>query len=205
MVEFNAVLQVNEFKQNKKRLFANQILFYLLILSLCWLLFQVVHEFGHVLGAVVSGGTVQTVILHPLVISRTDVAPNPSPLVVVWAGPIMGSLIPLVTAMALHRVHSTWPTALKFFAGFCLIANGAYIGLACFDQVGDCRVMIQNGTPVWQMLTFGLVTVSIGFLNWHRLGSPSALLKEDCMVKLSDTLIAAAVFLILVVFECVSS
>lgn len=51
--------------------------------ALCWLAMQAVHELGHFLGAVVSGGRVNQVVLHPLMISRTDVQPNPSPALVV--------------------------------------------------------------------------------------------------------------------------
>ena len=49
-----------------------------------WLGMQAVHELGHVFGAWLTGGRVQQVVLHPLTISRTDLAENPSPLVVVW-------------------------------------------------------------------------------------------------------------------------
>jgi len=53
------------------------------LIPLCWLAMQIIHEAGHVLAAWVTGGTVTAVVLHPLAISRTDVAPNPSPLTVV--------------------------------------------------------------------------------------------------------------------------
>ncbi len=52
-----------------------------------WLAMQAVHELGHVLGAVATGGRVTEVVLHPCTISRTDVHPNPHPLLVVWPGP----------------------------------------------------------------------------------------------------------------------
>ena len=52
-----------------------------------WLGMQAVHEAGHVLGAWLTGGRVARVVLHPLTISRTDLAENPWPLAVVWARP----------------------------------------------------------------------------------------------------------------------
>ena len=51
--------------------------------ALSWLAMMIVHEFGHVLHAWFSGANVVKVVLHPLAISRTDVAPNPHPLFVV--------------------------------------------------------------------------------------------------------------------------
>ena len=61
-----------------------------------WLGMQAVHESGHVLGAWMTGGKVARVVLHPLNISRTDLAHNPNPLVVVWAGPLLGVMEPLL-------------------------------------------------------------------------------------------------------------
>jgi hypothetical protein len=48
-----------------------------------WLGMQAVHEFGPVVGAWLTGGKVAKVVLHPLSISRTDLADNPRPLTVV--------------------------------------------------------------------------------------------------------------------------
>ena len=48
-----------------------------------WLGMQQVHELGHVIGALVTGAQIESVVLHPLTISRTDLAHNPLPLVVV--------------------------------------------------------------------------------------------------------------------------
>ena len=61
-----------------------------------WLGMQAAHESGHVLGAVLTGGEVATVVLYPLTISHTELIDNPHPLIVVWAGPLVGVLLPLV-------------------------------------------------------------------------------------------------------------
>src|SRR5437867_3762034 len=59
-------------------------------LGLSWLGMQIVHELGHVLLAWASGETVDRVVLHPLVISRTDVSHARHPLLVAWGGPVLG-------------------------------------------------------------------------------------------------------------------
>ena len=61
-----------------------------------WLAMQAAHELGHVLGALLTGGEIATVNLHPLRISHTEMIDNPHPLVVVWAGPLVGVLLPLI-------------------------------------------------------------------------------------------------------------
>src|SRR5215216_3454542 len=98
-------------------------------LTFSWLAMQAVHEFGHVLAGLISGGRVAQVILHPATISLTRLTVNPHPLFVTWMGPVIGCLLP-VLALAAARWHR-WRGwyVFQFFAGFALIANGAYIAL----------------------------------------------------------------------------
>jgi hypothetical protein len=140
-----------------------------------WLGMQAVHELGHVLGACLTGGRVAQVVLYPLTISRTDLADNPQPLIVAWAGPVFGVLLPVAlwAGAALCRMPGAY--VLRFFAGFCLIANGAYIGGGSFDRIGDCGQMLRHGSALWQLWLFGVVAVAVGLALWHRLGKYFAL------------------------------
>ncbi len=132
---------------------------------------MIVHEFGHVLGAWFTNGTVTKVVLSPLAISRTDVSPNPKPHIVVWAGPVLGVLIPLAIWGLFSVFKMKFAYLIRFFAGFCLGANGCYLGFGSFDGIGDAGIILQNGIPVWVLWAFALLTVPTGFLLWHRLGS----------------------------------
>lgn len=135
-----------------------------------WLGMQAVHEFGHVLGARMTGGRVARVVLHPLTISRTDLADNPRPLVVVWAGPVIGVVVPLLLWAAAAAARLPGAFVVRFFAGFCLLANGLYIGVGAFGRVGDCGEMLRNGSAPWQLWLFGLATAPAGLWLWHRQG-----------------------------------
>jgi hypothetical protein len=147
-----------------------QIVLIAVLLPLCWFWMMAVHEFGHVVGLWATGGTVARVVLHPLTISRTDPGENPNPLAEVWAGPVIGSVLP-VAAFALAAV-ARLPAAylVRFFAGFCLIANGCYIGVGVIDPVGDARELLRNGASTWQLGLFGAVTVPLGLYLWHEQG-----------------------------------
>ena len=94
-----------------------QILLVVCTLLASWLLMQVVHEFGHMTGAWLSGGRVDRIVLHPLAISRTDVDPNPHPLVVVWAGPLFGAIFPIVIWAIAAKIKLPERFLLRFFAG----------------------------------------------------------------------------------------
>ena len=135
-----------------------------------WLGMQAVHELGHVVGAWATQGRVAKIVLHPLTISRTDLAENPRPLLVVWAGPVLGSLLPLAVWAALAKLRLRGAFLARFFAGFCLIANGAYIAGGSFARVGDCGEMLRHGSPIWTLWLFGAITVPAGLFLWHGQG-----------------------------------
>lgn len=148
-----------------------QVILIATFLPFCWLAFMAVHELGHVLNAIFTGGTVTNVVLHPLAISRTDVQPNLNPIAVAWAGPLFGVLLPVLFWLALWKFKIPGAYLARFFAGLCLIANGAYIGLGSFEKIGDAGDMLRNGSPIWTLWLFGIITVPLGFLLWHRLGA----------------------------------
>ncbi len=139
-------------------------------LAASWLGMQAVHEAGHVLGALVTGGQVERVVLHPLSISRTDIEPNPNPLLVVWAGPVVGVLAPLLLWGVIAALGLGFAFVIRFFAGFCLIANGAYIGAGSFTQIGDCGEMLRHDSPLWTLWLFGLLTAPVGLWLWNGQG-----------------------------------
>jgi hypothetical protein len=148
-----------------------------------WLGMQAVHELGHVSSAWLTGGRVQRVVLHPFTISRTDLAENPSPLVVVWAGPILGALLPILLWLTAATIKMPGSFALRFFAGFCLIANGLYISLGSFGHIGDCGEMLRHGSAFWQLWLFGLFTVPAGIWLWHGQGEEFGVGKSPKVVS----------------------
>ena len=224
-----------------------RILFVISILGLSWLGMMATHEFGHVVAAKLTGGTVVRVVLHPATISRTDVLPNPSPLAVAWAGPVLGCLIPVLVTLAARRLTTIsrseskeqervssheWldkkppdrspgidqpvriaraPQRLKmnsliqFFAGFCCLANGAYLGVGVFDRVGDADEILKAGTSSWLLIVFGLVASVSGMALWHQLGSPFAILQSR--EELDPWLVRGLVvtLLLVLIVECVLS
>ncbi len=164
-----------------------------------WLGMQLVHESGHVLGAWLTGGRVVKVVFHPLTISRTDVAPNPRPLVVVWAGPVVGVALPVLAWLAALALRLPGAYLLRFFAGFCPIANGAYIGAGSFDRVGDCGEMLRHGSPIWALWLFGAAGAAAGLGLWHRLGPHFGLGKARGRVSARAAYVSLAGLVVLTV------
>jgi len=161
----------------------HQLLFALSTVALSWYAMMAVHELGHVAGAMITGGSVERVVIHPLAISRTDVSPNPHSGIVVWLGPVVGCILPLMAFAVVPRRLTVARNVAQFFAGFCLIANGAYIAVGSVDLIGDCGEMFRTGTPRWAMAAFGAVTIPLGLYLWHRLGSLRHFVREPSSVS----------------------
>lgn len=207
----------------------HRILFVISVVGLSWLGMLATHECGHIAAAKLTGGNVVRVVLHPTTISRTDVLPNPSPMIVAWAGPFLGCMIPALLTLAVRGLrHRSGGTATKreavpdgeipnpdspshcqsitqFFAGFCCLANGAYLGVGVFDRVGDADEILKAGTPPWMLIVFGLIASVSGMAMWHRLGSPFAFLQSRS--ELDPWLVRGlvATLLLVIVVECVLS
>ncbi|MEZ6046089.1 MAG: M50 family metallopeptidase [Planctomycetaceae bacterium] len=100
---------------------ATFILIAALLLPASWLSMMIVHEAGHMLSAMLTGGQIEKVVLHPLAISRTDVSPNPHPVWVVWGGPLLGFFFTdgSLGTQLLHRPQTTIPLAIlcRFLPG----------------------------------------------------------------------------------------
>ena len=168
---------------------------------LSWLGMQAVHELGHVLGARASGETVSKVVLHPLVISRTDASHERHPLRVVWGGPILGSLLPLVVLGISRLIRPGDSSLFQFFAGFCLVANGLYLGVGSFGGVGDAGDLIRYGAPRWTLFAFGLACVPLGLSLWNGLGRHYGLGRSSGKVDRKAAVATLGLVLIVVLVE----
>src|SRR4051794_31227951 len=120
-----------------------------------WLAMQVVHEFGHIAAGIASGGHIGQVILHPAAVSYTRLTTNPHPLFVAWMGPLAGAALPVIALIVARVLNWRKTYLLQFFAGFCLIANGAYLAFGSFGSIGDAGDVLRYGAPVWLLWLFG--------------------------------------------------
>jgi hypothetical protein len=175
-----------------------QLILIVCLLVTCWLGMQEVHEFGHVLGAWYTGGVVTKVVLRPWTISRTDLSFNPAPPTVTWAGPLLGAALPLAAWSAAALLQCPCSYLLRFFAGFCLVTNGAYIGGGAVYRAGDAATLLDHGSPTWPLYLFAAATVPLGLWLWHRQGHYFGLAGAGGNVD-GRTVVVCGVALVLVV------
>jgi hypothetical protein len=51
-------------------------------------------------------------------------------------------------------IRSRYSYLPRFFAGFCLIANGIYLGVGSFSGVGDAGDLLRYGAPRGTLIAF---------------------------------------------------
>lgn len=140
------------------------------LIGFSWMAMMIVHEIGHAFHALVSGGRVVQVVLSPWEFTRTDVSPNPYPLFVAWGGAVWGVLLPIAVWVITKAVVRPHAYLAAFFAGFCCIANGAYIGAGSIVQAGDAADMLRHGATPWVLVAYGILSFAAGLYLWNGLG-----------------------------------
>ncbi|MEK6233132.1 MAG: M50 family metallopeptidase [Planctomycetales bacterium] len=173
--------------------------------GLSWLLMQAVHEFGHVLHAWWTGGRVAYVVLHPFTISMTHYSTYENILFLYCGGFLWGSLIPWAIFLACWRFDREIAYLPGFFAGFCLIANGAYLAGGAVGDGGDPQVLTMNGVPVALQVAIGLPMVAVGIYLWHGIGPNFGLGEGKGKVDRRAAIGVAAAFAVVFVAELLLS
>lgn len=143
---------------------ANRILYFIALLIAAWCCMTLTHEAGHVLGGWCSGGTLIAYDLRPWKLPYSLFAPDPQPLVTLWAGPLLGVLVPLAFAATVRR-DGVW-----FIAHFCMLANGVYLAAAWISQDPylDTPRLLQEGAHPASIAIYCAVTIGLGYFAFRR-------------------------------------
>jgi hypothetical protein len=153
----------------------------LLILTASWYAMMIVHELGHVLAAWATGSTLSGVVVPWVGLSQTVIPVYRHPTWVVGTGPIVGVLVPIAAWGAGRSLGASraWLEVLRFFAGFCLVANGAYMASAFLSPAGDTEDLLALSVPVWAFGAPGLLALAAGLWVWNGLGKARDALRSS--------------------------
>jgi len=185
---------------------AFQLILIVSTLAVSWLGMMAVHEFGHVLFAWLSDGQVARVVLRPLEFSRTELSRNPHPLFVASGGAVIGVTLPLAISTVWRFFR--WPAwyVFQFFAGFCLVADGIYLGVVSFiPNAADPGDLMREGTPRWILVAFGAAAFPLGLLLWNGLGRHFGLGDTNGKVNRKVAVWTGFCFLALILLEVLFS
>ncbi len=136
----------------------------LMLLLVSWVVMTFTHELGHLIGGWSCGATLQAVDMWPWRLPYSLFDPDPLPLVTLWAGPILGVLLPVGLAAYL-RQDWVW-----FVAHFCTLANGLYLATAWYsgDRFLDTQRLLAHGASPFAIGLYCIVTIGLGYIGFRR-------------------------------------
>ena len=134
----------------------------------------------------------------PVTLSRTEVEFNKAPRFVAWGGFIWGIAVPLGVLAAFRAFGSRYFFLPQFFAGFCLVANGAYMTAGAVWQIGDSADLLKHGESKALLVVLGTLLTAAGFWAWNGLGRYFAIGRhaERVAPRLAWTIAGATAILI---------
>lgn len=137
---------------------------FLLLFCASWIVMTFTHEMGHIVGGMCCGGSLKSADLLPWHLPYSIFDPDPYPLVTLWAGLLLGPMVPLVIALIV-RQDWTW-----FIANFCVLANGAYIATAWLsgDSHLDTQRLLEEGASSLSIVIYCLTTIGFGYVGFRR-------------------------------------
>jgi hypothetical protein len=111
--------------------------------------------------------------------------------------------MPLVVLRITRLIRTAFFYLFQFFAGFCLVANGAYMGVGSFSGMGDAGELVRYGAPRWTLIVFGLACVPLGLSLWNGLGKHFGMGRTSGDVDLRAAVGMLGLVLIVVLVEVV--
>lgn len=150
-------------KENADAVLANRWAVLLLLLAWSWIVMTVCHELGHVVGGCCCGARVTVLELRPWEMPYSLYSPDPNPQVTVWAGPLLGCLVPMFAAIIINR------PAVWFVGWFCVLANATYllIGYVGGDSELDTTKILNAGTPEFAFWLFLAITGPVSYIKFR--------------------------------------
>jgi len=86
---------------------------------------------------------------------------NPHPLPVVWCGAISGCLFPVW--LTVRQFAEEFSHLVQFFAEFCCVSTGAYLGVGSLESIGDAGDLIKYQCMIGYLWFFGIAMILAGF------------------------------------------
>ena len=80
-----------------------RIAIFTILLAASWVVMTVTHEVGHIVGGMVCGARLIEFDLAPWRMPYSMHSPDPHPLITLWAGPLLGAVVPLALAAVIRK------------------------------------------------------------------------------------------------------
>ena len=134
-----------------------------------WCVMNFTHEVGHLTGGWLGGGTLRDVWLGPWPPPHSRFHPDPRPLLTLWAGPVLGCVVPVLLAACVPRRWARGRARAWFLADFCLLANGSSLAVSWVagDRLLDAPRLLAEGVSPWRLGLFTAAVAGVGYVRFR--------------------------------------
>ncbi len=125
------------------------------------------HELGHALPVWLTGGEIESIVIHPLSWSYTNWGADVThPVLGVWSGSLFGFVASVLIFALVWRWRRPALAPLLLLGVLGGISNGVYL----LGGMGDPVTLIEAGQPAWLVRGAGVAMVIVGFgMGWLAL------------------------------------
>ena len=142
----------------------------ILLLPVFWWGMMAIHELGHILSTKLNGGVIDSVELRPWMLSQTERHGSAHELMDIWAGPLFGSLAPVLIWLMGRKLNERPRYYAAAWAGICLIINGMYLALGWLTgEANDSGEIVEAGTSPILIVLVGAALAGSGLYGIHVL------------------------------------
>lgn len=120
------------------------------------------HELGHVSAALIGGGRVQSLSLHPLGTSAVAIAPDPKPWLTAAGGPVLGSLLAFLIGAWAKRSDFPAGVPLVVLGAIGPLASGLGLLVGAIFGFGDAVELEREGIPRGAAAAVGTLLAALG-------------------------------------------
>lgn len=128
------------------------------------------HEFGHTIAVVFSGGQIKEYVLNPFSWSW-NLGQNVSNIIfTAWGGVTFGLLFALIPLLLIFKIRTTWFVFLcKLIAACALMINGIYLLAGTLLNFGDGGELARLGISPTIIIILGVTYLLISMAFWSNL------------------------------------
>ncbi|MCK5563856.1 MAG: M50 family metallopeptidase [Planctomycetes bacterium] len=126
-----------------------------IVFGRCFPLF--IHEHGHAIGALMTGGKVLRIYFHPFSWSQAFCIGSSSEIFVTFAGSALTAIVGVLVVLSVWRWRKYYVTVLYTGAVFMILKDGFYYLNSVANNRGDAVALIGDGVPEALVISFGLL------------------------------------------------
>ncbi len=116
---------------------------------------NLIHEFGHGINVLATGGSIGRISISPLSWSYISYAGGGEARATTWGGFLWETILPLLIFLGLWCIKSRASFWALLLAMVALATTAIYMLVGAFLDIGDAGFLVRVGLPTWPFVAIG--------------------------------------------------